>query len=260
MVANQAKWIMQTCEDYKPNIENKRPDCLYLDLQISANVNENPNRLTLDITINFNEQEEILPLGKIRFGIRGGELRLKLSNGSVLSRGLIHKLELAIPNEISISNGHETNLGGEISFPAPEKGSMAKLSGSGKSIMAKTEKSMISLWQVSTKGDNSEPAWVFRLRNLGEEVLIGTLQDRLCEVIINDEPFKLEAVFRVSKEDVWITGSYGLWTNADSRNKNAALGRFVLLKILMPRLENYLSRLDFSLDSNDYASVVGDLV
>jgi len=252
---------MQTCQDYKPKVENKRPDCLYLDLQISADANENPNRLTLDITINFNEQEEVLPLGKIRFGIRGGELRLKLSNGSVPYplRGLKHQLELAIPQEISISNGREKSLGGEISFPTPEKGSTAKLSGSGKSTTAKTEKSTIPLCQVSTKGDDSEPAWVFRLRNLGEEVLIGTLQDHLCEVLIEGNPFKLEAVFQASRKEIWITESNGLWTNADSRNRRAALGRFLVLNLLMPRLENYLSRLDFSLDSHDPASVVGDL-
>lgn len=252
---------MQTCQDYKPKVQNKRPDCLYLDLQISADANENPNRLTLDITINFNEQEEVLPLGKIRFGIRGGELRLRLLNGSVpySLRELKHQLELAIPNEISLSSGHEKNLGGEISFPTSEKGSTAKLSGSGKVTIAKTEKSTIPLCQVSTKGDDSEPAWVFRLRNLGEEVLIGTLQEQLCEVLIEGRPFKLEAVFQVSPREVWITESNGLWTNVDSRNKNAALGRFVVLKLLMPRLESYLSRLDFSLDSNDSASVVGDV-
>ena len=39
--------------------------------------------IDLYLTIQFNEQWETLPGGGVKFGLRGGELRLKLRNGAM---------------------------------------------------------------------------------------------------------------------------------------------------------------------------------
>jgi hypothetical protein len=40
-------------------------------------------QIDLHLTINFDEQWESLKEGRIRFGLKGGELRLKLKNSEI---------------------------------------------------------------------------------------------------------------------------------------------------------------------------------
>jgi hypothetical protein len=39
--------------------------------------------IELNLTLSFNEQWEQLPAGRIKFGIKAGELRLTLKNGTI---------------------------------------------------------------------------------------------------------------------------------------------------------------------------------
>jgi hypothetical protein len=88
------------------SLENRCPDCLYLKLEGKTVGKQGlfapiQNRIDFDLDINFNEQWEQMPGGRIKFGLTGGELRLKLENGSIPYelRELKSKFELAIPKE-----------------------------------------------------------------------------------------------------------------------------------------------------------------
>lgn len=92
----------------QPEPENKYPDCLYLELEgipVQPNSQEHldfwttstqQQQVDLLLTLNFNEQWESLDQGRVKFGLKGGELRLKLNNGEIPheSRALVGFFEL----------------------------------------------------------------------------------------------------------------------------------------------------------------------
>ena len=92
----------------QPEPENNYPDCLYLELEgipVQPNSEEHlefwststqQQQVDLLLTLNFNEQWESLDKGRVKFGLKGGELRLKLSNGEIPheSRALVGFFEL----------------------------------------------------------------------------------------------------------------------------------------------------------------------
>lgn len=68
--------------------DNRCPECCFVDLEektitkgkgIFKRVSK--EKITLELTINFNEQWQELGMGRVKFGIRSGELKFKLSNG-----------------------------------------------------------------------------------------------------------------------------------------------------------------------------------
>src|SRR3712207_2716646 len=86
--------------------ENNCPDCLCMELEaVPASSEEFPdNRLppiNLHLSLQFNEQWEQLPGGRIKFGLKGGELRVKLQNGKIplASRNLAGSLMLSVPKD-----------------------------------------------------------------------------------------------------------------------------------------------------------------
>lgn len=92
----------------QPEPENNYPDCVYLELEgipVQPNSEEHlefwitstqQQQVDLLLTLNFNEQWESLDKGRVKFGLKGGELRLKLHNGEIPyeSRALVGFLEL----------------------------------------------------------------------------------------------------------------------------------------------------------------------
>ena len=92
----------------QPEPENKYPNCLYMELAGTFVQPNNPAHLAfwttsiqkqpidLYLTIHFNEQWVSLDQGRVKFGLKGGELRLKLSNGEIPheSRALVGFFEL----------------------------------------------------------------------------------------------------------------------------------------------------------------------
>ena len=60
--------------------QNQYPDCVCLELEAIARESDSSEKVDLYLTIAFGEQWQVLAGGRVRFGIKGGELRLKLSN------------------------------------------------------------------------------------------------------------------------------------------------------------------------------------
>ena len=84
----------------------------------ASDVKGDTQRIRLYLTINFNEQWETVPGGRIKFGIRSGELRLALTNGKVPydSRELAGELPLNITKQRIDENSKTdtSNLQGAI--------------------------------------------------------------------------------------------------------------------------------------------------
>lgn len=92
----------------QPQHENRCPDCLYMELQA---IPVNSDQIDLPVTMHFNEQWEPLLNGRVKFGVKGGELKLKLKNGEIPydSRELGGLVELNPAVCQVTTNGSESN-------------------------------------------------------------------------------------------------------------------------------------------------------
>lgn len=244
--------------------ENKCKDCLYMELEIAPVKPDNrglieriwqreeiqPGEIDLHLTINFNEQWEDLIGGRVKFGLKGGELRLHLENGKAPYKGrnLAGELELSIQKERQKqeSNERQNNLEGCVGDSKPG----VKASASEKQTRGTTDKFQFSVCQVTTKGGLKAPAWAFEAET-GDPILKGLLFDKetkcgvkLATVNVTEKPCRIKATFEVSKRDVYITEAEGIYPRDISRNKMAWIEYEIALWLLKTKLQPYMSRQD----------------
>jgi hypothetical protein len=81
LVMQESLTSMRLLESYNPY-----PDCISMQLEaVPASGETYLGHLDLYLTIQFNEQWKSLLNGRIKFGLKGGELKLKLENGEISS-------------------------------------------------------------------------------------------------------------------------------------------------------------------------------
>lgn len=246
---------------FQPEPENKCPNCLYLklegipvqsesleDFDLWQAATETP-QIALQLTLQFNEQWENLQAGRIKFGLRGGELRLKLENSEIpeAARHLVGIVELKKAStqpeppaivEKSIDNRFRA-------FNSALNGKSAKVNSTGQKSPPTQEP--ITLCHVTTKVSQEHPTWVFE--EIGELVLRGSLyQTKLATLNITALPCRVEATFEISKQDLCLTDAEGLWPPNISRNKKAVLERLIVQRLLEPKIKPYLSKAELHYD------------
>ncbi|HEY9833070.1 MAG TPA: hypothetical protein V6D26_21135 [Stenomitos sp.] len=253
----------------QPKPENKYPDCLYMELSGTLVQPDNQEHLAfwrtstqrqpidLYLTIHFNEQWESLAQGRVKFGLKGGELRLKLENSEIPyeSRELVGTLELAnFPKKQERDRSQERkNPLGQLIMPrATAKPITIASHFNGNKPKAQVSfgtqpkpflpEASITVCHVTTKVTEENPVWIFE-EEMGEPVFKGVLnQVKLATVNVLALPCRIEARFEVSKRDVCLTDAEGLWPPDISRNKRAVLDRLIIQRLLEPKLKPYLSR------------------
>ena len=230
--------------------ENNCPECLYLDLE------ERPvgkqglfssiqNQIDLHFTISFNEQWEDIGMGRIKFGIRGGELRLKLIQGKIPynCRSFNDSLSLATDLEVEVGQGRENLSGMGASLAKDKWGWTAKRDE--KQTASRKEKFQKTTSHISTKGSDEEPIWVFEASQ-DDVVLRGTLTEaNLGTMEIEGNTYNVTATFEVSLGDVRLTASEGLPSDVSS-NKLAWIERRIIFWLLKSKLKPYLSRVELN--------------
>ena len=189
-MAKQSRAIAVTEHD------NKCPECLHLEISgepvaseskgvVSLFKKSEPKAFSLSVRINFNQQWLDFSFGRVKFGLRGGELRLKLENGQMPSELRNEALKKILARELEI----ERQLGGEQESKSQLEGSitsdLSKTSLKGVREQRRKEsrgdKFQLKIAQISHKGANNQPVWVFENRT-GEPVLLGELMDLLDEL------------------------------------------------------------------------------
>ncbi|MCF2150366.1 hypothetical protein IQ276_028840 [Desmonostoc muscorum LEGE 12446] len=197
----------------QPLHENRYPDCLHMELEATP---VKSNQIDLPVTIHFNEQWEPLLNGRVKFGLKGGELKLKLENGQIPyeSRHLTERIELSIQNQT-----------GEIeAFHLP------------------------SVCQVTSNNSESNPTWEFELKMNGS-VLRGSIQkENLGTLNLTDKPCYVEATFEVSQRYVHLTDAEEIYPEDISRNKQIVLEIIIRKHLLEKKLQPYLSRAELHYD------------
>ncbi|MEP0802727.1 hypothetical protein [Funiculus sociatus] len=246
----------------QPEPENRCPGCLYIKLLGTPVLLEQPiqplvitfdsqaqqneiEQIDLHLSIKFNEQWLPLMGGRIKFGIKSGELKLKLENGELPyeSRQLIGSIELILPEEKPKPEKSNEQQRQEVSWSnlLPSlNGSKAGVRGFG-TPTRRTEKLGATTCQITTTAFEENPTWIFE-EDMGEPVLKGKIENIKLATLNVKVPTRVEATFEVSKRDVHLTDAQGLWPPDISRNKRAVLERLIVLRVLEPKLKPYLSR------------------
>ena len=240
--------------------ENKCLGCLFMKLEGIPAQLENESifmlkpesvattSINLYLTLEFNEQRELLFGGRIKFGLKGGELRLKLENAEFLleSREMAGMVKLAVHNDIQqeSSRNHST-----IAVSLAESKPGVKANSDTKKTDRKTDSSEVATCQVqfidcqvTTKGSQENPTWVFEVKT-GQPVLKGLLKNaKLGTLDMTAKPCRIEATFEVLPQDVYITEAEGLSPKHISKKRRAVIERAIARRFLERKLKPYLSR------------------
>ncbi|NEP57013.1 MAG: hypothetical protein F6K31_08315 [Symploca sp. SIO2G7] len=246
-------------QSLQPESENNLPNCLYMKL---AGIPVQPTsqelefwqtptqtqQINLQLTISFSEQWECLGEGRIKFGLKGGELRLKLENSEIPyeSRTLAGHIRLSLPQNQRQSQ--TTKQPNSINIRELAKNIFSKkVKSDTESNVVKSKSSSanqypISLCHVTTKISEENPVWVFE-EERDELALKGSLiKVNLATLNILALPCRVEATFEVSQRNVCLTDAEGLWLPDISRNKKAVLEKLIVQRLLEPKIKPYLSR------------------
>jgi hypothetical protein len=250
MMAKQSRAIAVTEHD------NKCPECLHLEISgepvapeskgvFSLLKKSDPEAFSLSVRIIFNQQWLDFSFGRVKFGLRGGELRLKLENGQMPSELRNEALKKILARELEI----ERQLGGEQESKSQLEGSItpdlskANLKGVREQRQKESQgdKFQLKIAQISHKGANNQPVWVFENRT-GEPVLIGELADSLGKMLIAGVPWSVEATFTHEMRQVVITGLENLFKDDISGHKLNVFELAVAKLFLKHKTQPYLSR------------------
>lgn len=215
---------------------NKYPDCLWMQLEaipVSSGATETQH-LDLYLSLNFNEHWEPLLGGRVKFGLQGGTLKLNLENSEMplAARQLVGDFQLS-PTEKTqeIQSGAATSSA-EVLLTENQRGVR-------ESDREKIAKNDSTFCHVSTIGDATKPAWSFAIEG-GKPVLKGLLKSaKLGELAA--KPLRLEAVFEVAKEDIYLTDAEGLWPHEITPNQHSILGRILTVYLQKNKLQPALS-------------------
>lgn len=178
-----------------------------------------PQQLDLYLSLNFNEHWESLLNGRVKFGLQGGTLRLKLENCEIplASRQLVGSFKLEEPDKNQPSNSSQLTT----------------------SSGAKSELVHYTACHISMKDSDANPAWVFAIEK-SESVLKGLLKSAKLGQF-TAKPCRIEVTFEVSKQDIHLTDAEGLWRHDITPNQHAVLERSLALYLLETKLQPYLS-------------------
>ncbi len=205
-----------------------------------------PEAFSLSVRIIFNQQWLDFRFGRVKFGLRGGELRLKLENGQMPSelRNEALKKILARELEIERQSGGEQESKSQVEASVTPDLSKAGLKGVGEQRQKKSQvdKFQLKIAQVSHKGANNQPVWVFENRT-GEPVLIGELADSLGKMLIAGVPWSVEATFTHEMRQVVITGLENLFRDDIYRHEKLNIFELGFAKLFLKhKTQPYLSR------------------
>jgi hypothetical protein len=232
--------------------ENKCPECLHL--EISGEVvtakgrfpslkKSEPDAIALFVRINFNEQWVNFNFGRVKFGLSGGELRLKLENGKMPSKLRSEALKkcpeskVIVERQVAREDENKSQVEGSLTLGSSKAG----IKGGGESRRKDSilDKFQFEIAQISHKGEDDRPVWVFE-NQTEEPVWIKELAGSLGEMLIEGIPLIVEATFTVEMRQIKITSLENIFSEDINKQSifRAKLAQLILNRTMKP----YLSR------------------
>ncbi len=240
-----------------PKPDNKCSDCLHMTLEGNLIQQEKlfilrpfkpkqaeTEKISLHLLINFNTRWETLPIGRIRFGLKGGELKLNLKNGKIFyeDRKFTNPLAVSVQKERQDQKGSQNKVGVEPSWADGKAGTKVNLGT--EQTESQTDKFQLTTYQISTKGSENNPVWTFELET-GEPFLKGSFgKAELGILTVIGKPCCVEATFEVSQRDVKLIEAEGPWLKDIIPEKREALDIALVKLLLKHKLTPYLSRVE----------------
>jgi hypothetical protein len=251
---------MQTAS-HLPSPEHKCPDCFLMDLDLvpllpkskqdeipalapNSALQNQPKQVDVYLNIQFGEHQELLRGGYVRFGLRGGELKMTLEGCEMplSNRTVFDALETTVLRERSMTTGREDKSGIKASFNEGKSGVETNFEQAKK--IGTADKFQFDVSQINCKGSAQSPAWEFE-EKMGEPILKGLRQNvKLGTLNITTEPCYVTAIFYVPQmKDVKFSGG-GLWLNNLFPEGRATVDRMLVRLFLKSKLEPYLSKIE----------------
>lgn len=197
-------------------------------------------QINLHLTIQFNEQQEQLLEGRIKFGLKGGKLSVKLKNGkiSLSSNHLSGSYKLAIQQERQQEKSENQSVDTSLSEGKLE----GKTNPTPKNTTGRTDNIQFTTCQVTIKGSEEIPVWVIGVEST-ESVLKGLLKNALLATInVKAKPCYVEAIFHVLPQDVCLSEAEGIWPQNISKKRRLIIERAIVRHFFKRKLMPYLSR------------------
>jgi len=220
--------------------KNRFPNLVFLKLNGTSSIRSNIRQIAMTMTLRFGEQCLVTPIGKVRFGLKRGELKLKLIDGTMA----LEEMGLTTPFTIEIGVEEQKEQGGETEINiATSVGIKAR------SINKAGTKTTHKTYQCHTGGTEEDPIWVFHAETENPPILLGQLtEESLGTVKPTKIPCRMKATFEVPRQSaLYLIGSDGiLWAKDLERNKTALLAIFFFKKFIQPKLKPYLSQIEGS--------------
>jgi hypothetical protein len=199
-------------------------------------------QIQLYLTLQFKEQEQPLPFARLKFGLTGGELKLRVENGtiSLASPGLDGAFELS--GQQQTQNQEGSNEPSCVTVTLKEKKPAIQGSVGTQKIAEKAEQNPLSISQVSTHASQENLTWVV-LGKQNNSILQGSLQPILLGTLkVTAKPCRVEAIFSVSPQNIRITDATGLLPHTIAKKKRVIIERALVRRLLKRKLKPYLSR------------------
>lgn len=217
------------------------------------NRSHNPRKYRLSLIVRFGEDwislgVGKLGLGKAKFGVRGGELTLKVHNGEIPAESCWPKQEFRTNHEISLriqEDEEETNTSNaDLSINKIK----ALLSTVWKKTSGITQNTNLHTSQVSVSGPEDSTVWTFRL-GIEEEItntFAGEYEvPEIGKLLVKDDNCKIDSKFKVANKDIVCTGTKGIWMKEVFKGQKAKekIVRIGLARMLLEEelIEPYLS-------------------
>lgn len=234
--------------------ENKSLGCLFMKLEgivvqpeLPGNFASEPEvaqttQIELHLTIQFREQRELLVGGHIKFGLKGGRLRIKLQNAQIpLAASEVERsFELSIPKKKQPPAVSQNQS--DVAAFLPENKLGVKLNLTAQKTAQRSDQYQFIPCQVTVKGSQENPTWVFTV-DRSESILKGLLKNVVLTTLdIRDLPCCVDATFEVLPQDVYLTEAEGLWPKHISKKRTVVIERAIARRFLEEKLKPYLSR------------------
>jgi len=220
--------------------ENRFPDLVFLKLNGISSIKSNIRQIAMTMTLRFGEQCLVTPAGKVRFGLKRGELKLKLIDGTMA----LEHMGLTTPFTIEIGVEEQKEEGGETEINIATSGGMKA-----RSIKKAGIKTTHKTYQCHTGGTEKDPIWIFHAETENPPILLGQLtEESLGTVKPAKIPCQIKATFEVSGQSaLYLIESEGiLWAKDLERNKTAPLAILFFKQFIQPKLKPYLSQIEGS--------------
>jgi hypothetical protein len=224
-------------------VHPEKQDSFNLRLNLAAT-----DQINLYVTLQFNEQQESLFAGRIKFGLTGGQLRLKLENAEIPleCRKLDGSVQLCFTDEKQQQRGSENQT--EVEAASVESQPRGKANVGTKKTQERTGKFQCTSCQITTKGSEENPVWVFELET-GKPILKGLLENvKLGTLKVMRKPCRVEVTFEVLPRDVYLTEVEGLLPKNISKKRRAVLERAIARCLVEQKFKPYLSRQELRYD------------